>query len=119
MVLIRGFGSNAEHWARQAPDFSHHYQTVVFDNRGIARSDQPKSDYSMNTLVGDVIGLMDALGLKKAHILGLSMGGMIAQRLALDFPERVAGLVLACTHCGGQHAVPASEEITKALPNTS
>ena len=115
LVLIRGFGSNADHWAWQVSDFSKHYQTVVFDNRGIARSDKPKADYTMRTLAEDAMGVMDALGLKKAHILGLSMGGMIAQRLALDFPERVAGLVLACTHCGGAHAVAASQEVSQAF----
>jgi pimeloyl-ACP methyl ester carboxylesterase len=59
----------------------------------------------------DTAGIMDAIGIPKAHIMGLSMGGMVAQEFALRFPQKVHGLVLACTHCGGEKAVPPSEEI--------
>ena len=115
LVLIRGFGSNADHWNHQVPEFSKQYQTVVFDNRGIARSDKPNLPYTMSMMAGDVAGLMDALSLKKAHLLGLSMGGMIAQCFALEHPDRLNGLVLAGTHCGGSQAVQASEKIRKIM----
>ena len=115
LVLIRGFGSNADHWQFQVPAFSSAHKTVVFDNRGIGRSSKPDVPFSTSMMAADTIGLMDALGLGKAHILGVSMGGMIAQRLALDYPDRVAGLVLACTHCGGAKAVAPSEEVSKVF----
>jgi len=64
-------------------------------------------------MAGDTVCLMDAIGISKAHILGISMGGMIAQEIALRYPQRVNGLVLACTHCGGDRAVGPSEEIIR------
>jgi 3-oxoadipate enol-lactonase len=115
LVLIRGLGSNADHWYCQVPAFSSHYSVVVFDNRGIGRSDMPDSPFTISTMADDTVGLMDALGICKAHILGISMGGMIAQDIALMHPERVNGLILACTHCGGDHAVPPAPDIVKDL----
>ena len=113
LILIRGFGSNADHWYAQVPALSERFQVVVFDNRGIARSDQPEGPYSIPMMSEDTEGLMEALGLGPAHVLGMSMGGMIAQVTALRYPDKVRGLVLACTHCGGERAVRASEEVTK------
>ncbi|MFH1134632.1 MAG: alpha/beta fold hydrolase [Pseudomonadota bacterium] len=115
LVLIRGFGSNSAHWNHQVPEFSRRFQTLVFDNRGIGRSDKPDYPYTISMLAGDVANLLDALGLDRVFLLGLSMGGMIAQRFALDYPDRLAGLVLAATHCGGAHAVQPSEKIKKTM----
>jgi pimeloyl-ACP methyl ester carboxylesterase len=111
LVLIRGLGSNADHWYPQIPSFSSCFRVVSYDNRGIGRSDKPKNPYTIKMMAEDTAGLMDALGIPKAHIMGLSMGGMVAQEFALQFPHKVHGLVLACTHCGGGKAVPPSEKI--------
>ena len=111
MVLIRGLGSNADHWYCQGPAFSSSYRVVTFDNRGIGRSDKPDVSYTIPMMAGDAAGLMDVLGITKGHVLGLSMGGMIAQEIALRYPEKVNGLVLACTHCGGDHAVGPSDDV--------
>ncbi len=111
VVLIRGLGSNADHWYPQIPALSSSFRVVSYDNRGIGRSDKPDEPFTISTMAEDAVGIMDALGIEKAHIMGLSMGGMVAQEFALQFPHRVHGLVLACTHCGGKKAVPASGEI--------
>jgi 3-oxoadipate enol-lactonase len=115
LVLIRGLASNADHWYYQVPVLSLHYSLLVFDNRGIARSDIPNSPFTISTMADDTVGLMDALGIPKAHILGISMGGMIAQEIALKYPKRVNGLILACTHCGGDHAIPPTPDIVRDL----
>lgn len=113
LVLIRGLGSNADHWYAQAPAFSSHFSVVCFDNRGIGRSQKSDEAYTISTMADDTVALMDSIGISRAHILGISMGGMIAQQIALRYPPKVHGLVLACTHCGGYHAVRTSEEIAK------
>ena len=113
LVLIRGLGSNADHWYCQTPAFSSCYSVVAFDNRGIGRSEKPDVPYTISVMAGDTVGLMDAIGISKAHILGISMGGMIAQEIALRYPQRVHGLILACTHFGGDRAVRPSEEIAR------
>jgi 3-oxoadipate enol-lactonase len=115
LILIRGFGSNADHWYCQVPAFSERYSVVIFDNRGIGRSDKPDIPYTMSMMADDTVGLMDALGLPEAHILGISMGGMIAQEIALRHQQRINGLVLGCTHCGGKRAVPPSDEVLSVL----
>ncbi len=112
LILIRGLSSNADHWYCQLPAFSPHFSVVVFDNRGIARSDAPDEPFTISTLADDTALLMNALGIAKAHILGISMGGMIAQEIALKYGHMVNGLILACTHCGGLHVVqPASDTL--------
>jgi 3-oxoadipate enol-lactonase len=115
LVLIRGLGSNADHWYEQVPAFSTEYRVIVFDNRGVARSSDPGGAFSILMMAQDVIGLLDHLKMDSAHVIGLSMGGMIAQELAIRYPERVKGLVLASTHCGGPHQITASEEIRSIM----
>jgi len=113
LVLIMGLRRNAEWWYRQIPTLSKHFKVLVFDNRGAGRTDKPKMDYSIRLFADDTAGLMEALGIREAHILGVSMGGYIAQELTLNYPDRVKGLVLACTGPGGKRAVLASPERLK------
>lgn len=115
LVLIRGLGSNADHWYEQVPAFSKEYRVIVFDNRGVARSSDPGVAFSILMMAQDVLGLLDHLKIDSAHVFGLSMGGMIAQELAIQYPERVSGLVLASTHCGGPHQITASEEVRSIM----
>jgi 3-oxoadipate enol-lactonase len=115
LVLIRGLGSNADHWYEQAPVLSKEYRVIVFDNRGVARSSDPGGELSILMMANDVLGLLDHLKINSAHVFGLSMGGMIAQELAIQYPERVGGLILASTHCGGRHQVTAREEVRSVL----
>jgi pimeloyl-ACP methyl ester carboxylesterase len=97
LVLIMGFGADLQAWALQAPAFARHFRVVTFDNRGSGRSSAPDKPYSMEGMAEDTLSLMDRLGIEKAHVLGWSMGGYIAQELALAHPERVDKLVLMTT----------------------
>ncbi len=110
LVLIMGLRRNLEWWYRQIPELSRHFQVVAFDNRGAGRSGKPVMEYSMRLFADDTAGLMDALGISEAHILGVSMGGYIAQELALNHPAKVNRLVLGCTGCGGDRAVVMTPE---------
>ncbi len=98
LVLIMGLGAPSAAWLFQVPEFSKHYRTIVFDNRGVGRSSKPPGPYTTAQMADDTNGLLDALGVARAHVVGVSMGGMIAQELALRHPQRVGGLVLACTY---------------------
>ncbi len=115
LVLIRGLGSNADHWYAQVPDLSAHFRVVVFDNRGIGRSGDPGGAFTIQAMAEDTVGLMDALEITQAHVLGVSMGGMIAQAIAVGLPQRVKGLVLVVTHCGGARQVRPTEEIARLV----
>ena len=110
LVLIMGLGANTRGWDMQVPAFSREFQVVAFDNRGSGRSDKPATSYSMRLFAEDTAGLMDALGIASAHVYGVSMGGFIAQELALSYPQRVRTLVLGATSCGGRQAAAASPE---------
>ncbi|MCJ7509284.1 MAG: alpha/beta hydrolase [Dehalococcoidia bacterium] len=110
LVLIMGLGTNAHGWDLQIPTFSREFRVVAFDNRGCGRSDKPASSYSIRMFADDTVGLMDALGIASAHVYGVSMGGMIAQELALSYPQRVWTLVLGATSCGGPQAIDGPPE---------
>lgn len=97
LVLIMGFGGDHLSWGFQLPEFATKYRVLAFDNRGAGQSDSPDLPYTMAMMAGDTVGLMDALGIERAHVVGVSMGGMVAQQLALDHPARVRSLHLACT----------------------
>ena len=105
-----GLRRNVEWWYRQIPALSRQFQVIAFDNRGAGRSDKPVMEYSIRLFADDIAGLMEALDISKAHILGISMGGYIAQELALNYPDKVKSLVLGCTGCGGDRAVTMSPE---------
>jgi pimeloyl-ACP methyl ester carboxylesterase len=111
LVLIMGLRRNAEWWYRQVPALSRHFQVITFDNRGAGRSDKPVMDYSIRMFAEDTAGLMAALGIERAHVLGVSMGGYIAQELAINHPALVRRLVLGCTGPGGRRAVLMSPEL--------
>ena len=98
LLLIMGLAADSMAWLFQVPEFSKHYRTIVFDNRGVGRSSKPAGPYSIGQMADDTAGLLDALGIDRAHVVGVSMGGMIAQELVLRHPRRVRGLVLACTY---------------------
>jgi len=113
LVLIMGLRRNMEWWYHQLPILSQHFKVLAFDNRGAGRSDKPKMDYTIRLFADDTMGLMEALNIKNAHILGLSMGGYIAQELTINYPEAVRSLILACTSSGGGRAVLMSPERLK------
>jgi pimeloyl-ACP methyl ester carboxylesterase len=111
LVMIMGLTANKDWWPPEVIEqFSKHFKTLIFDNRGAGRTDAPKMDYSIKMFADDTIGLMDALEIEEAHILGVSMGGMIAQELVLNYPDRVKKLVLCSTTPGGPHSVPTPPE---------
>jgi len=97
VLLIMGFGGDHLAWAMQMADFAARHRVIAFDNRGVGQSDAPDAPYTTRMMADDALGLMDALGVDSAHVLGVSMGGMIAQELVLARPDRVRSLHLACT----------------------
>jgi len=98
MLLIMGLGSPLEFWEFQTPVFARSHRVCVYDNRGVGRSDKPAGPYDVRTLARDAALVMDACGFARAHVVGLSMGGMIAQELAIRHSDRVGALVLAATY---------------------
>ena len=91
------------------------FQCIYFDNRGTGLSDKPAGPYSISDMAEDASALMRGIGLERARVYGISMGGMIAQELALRHPEQVAKLVLGCTTPGGPDAVRGSDEALQGL----
>ena len=98
LLMIMGFGGDHLAWAFQVPALSARYRTITFDNRGAGQSSVPDEPYSTRMMAEDAVGLLDALGVERAHVLGVSMGGMIAQEVALGHPGRVRSLQLHCTY---------------------
>jgi len=115
LLLIMGLGATHEWWHRITPVVSRHFRTILFDNRGAGRSDAPPGPYTMADMAADAAAVLDAAGTTSAHVFGASMGGMIAQELALTYPSRVRSLILGCTAVGGRDAVPARKEVAQAL----
>ena len=101
LILIMGFTVSSIGWHWNIPAFAQDFRTIVFDNRGVGQSDKPDEPYSMTMFADDTAGVLDTLGIDRAHVFGISMGGMIAQEFALRYPQRVKTLVLGCTHYGG------------------
>ena len=119
LVLISGLGYSSWQWHRMVPFLAEHFQVIIFDNRGVGQSDKPAGPYTAQMLAADTVGLLDALNIEKAIVMGHSMGGFIAQALALDFPQRVKKLILCSTNFGGPHHVPVTAEAMKVLTDVT
>jgi len=96
-----GLSFTHEMWFRVLPILSRDYRAIYFDNRGMGRSDAPPGPYLIKRMAHDAAAVLDAAGVPAAHIIGASMGGMIAQEFALRHPQRVLSLILGCTSYGG------------------
>ena len=97
LLLIQGLGADSRGWIRQRRSLSSRYRCIVFDNRGAGRSDHPEGPYDLEVMALDAMSVLDAAGVERAHVLGASMGGVIAEIAAVRHPDRVGSLVLACT----------------------
>jgi 3-oxoadipate enol-lactonase len=109
VLLVMGLGMAATGWWRTVPVLAERFRVIAFDNRGVGRSARPAGPYSVAQMADDAIAVLDAAGESAAHVYGISLGGMIAQELALRHPGRVRALVLAATTPGGSAAVAPNE----------
>lgn len=116
LIMIQGLSANINWWdPRLIEGLSEDFRVIAFDNRGAGRSGSSDEEYTIKLLAEDVSSLMDTLEISQAHILGISMGGMIAQETVLNYPDKVNKLILCSTSCGGSKAVQASEEVLETL----
>ncbi len=115
LLLIMGLGCASDVWFRATPELSRGYRTILFDNRGIGRSDSPPGPYSIGQMADDASAVLDAAGAQSAHVFGYSMGGMVAQELVMRHPRSVRSLILGATHGGRPHAVHPAREVIDAL----
>jgi 3-oxoadipate enol-lactonase len=115
VLLIMGLGYTSVMWHRARPVLSQHFRTVAFDNRGVGLSDVPPGPYSIATMASDAAAVLDAAAVSSAHIFGVSMGGMIAQEVALQYPARTRSLILGCTSPGGPSSIRADSKVIDVL----
>jgi len=115
VLLIMGLGYTSVMWHRTRPVLAQHFRTIAFDNRGVGLSGVPAGPYSIATMASDAAAVLDAAGVSRAHIFGVSMGGMIAQEFALQYPKRTRSLILGCTSPGGPSAVRAESNVIDVL----
>jgi pimeloyl-ACP methyl ester carboxylesterase len=115
LLWITGFAISSEIFSPVIDTYAAEFDCIRYDNRGAGRSPAPWRVTSIPELAGDAVRLLDALGVDSAHVYGLSMGGMVAQEVAIRFPDRVRGLVLGCTSHGGPRAVLPAPRIAAAL----
>jgi pimeloyl-ACP methyl ester carboxylesterase len=106
LLLIHGLGYARWGWEPVLPGLAERFDVILFDNRGIGESDAPPGPYTAGEMADDAIQVLDGAGVERAHVVGTSLGGMVAQELALGHPDRVGRLVLACTTPGGPKAHP-------------
>jgi 3-oxoadipate enol-lactonase len=116
LVLIMGLGCSSAMWFRLAPRLARDFRVIMFDNRGVGQTVAGSSlVYRVSDMARDVARVMDAAGVGDAHVLGFSMGGMIAQQFAIDHGNRLRSLTLIATNCGNPHAVLPAWEVRQLL----
>lgn len=115
LLLIMGLSYPSYMWHRTRPFLAQNFRTIAFDNRGIGQSDVPEGVYPIAQMASDAAAVLDAASVPSAHVFGVSMGGMIAQEFALQYPQRVRSLILGCTNAGGPHVVNAAPEVLQIL----
>src|SRR6202041_2553176 len=115
LLLIMGLGWASCLWNRTRKFLATKYRVITFDNRGVGRSDVPPGPYAIPTMAADAAAVLDAAGVRSAHLYGISMGGMIAQEFPLQYPARVKSLLLGCTAAGGPAALQPAPEVLQVL----
>ncbi|HMK65721.1 MAG TPA: alpha/beta hydrolase, partial [Thermodesulfobacteriota bacterium] len=122
LLLIRGYANSAAMWYPQVPWLSAHFQVITLDNRDTGNSDRVTVPYNIVDMAGDVIALIEHLNRGAVHLLGISMGGMIAQQVTLLRPDLVKSIILGCTTCNhgtGLTTDPKVLELFAPLPELS
>jgi pimeloyl-ACP methyl ester carboxylesterase len=116
LLMVMGLGASSATWNPELiTNLARSFRVITYDNRGTGRSDKPDIPYSLEMFAADAVALLDALQLDRVHLFGVSMGGMIAQELALRYGPRLQTLTLGCTTFGGRNAVPPPPESIKLL----
>jgi pimeloyl-ACP methyl ester carboxylesterase len=119
LLLISGVNGGTWTWEEFIEAWSPHFRVIVFDNMGAGRSSKPNRPYSIKEMADHAAAVLNAAKEKQANVVGLSMGGMIAQELALRHPSRIHRLVLGCTHCGGSVRIPPSREVIQKFADNA
>ncbi|MDX6200294.1 MAG: hypothetical protein QOJ79_3445 [Actinomycetota bacterium] len=117
LLLIQGLGWSAEMWYSLVPELETAYRVIRYDARGIGRSDVPAGPYPIEVMADDALAVLRAAGVDRAHVLGVSLGGIVAQEVALRHPAAVTSLILGCTHPGGAETIWPDPEVLDALKN--
>ena len=115
LLLIPGLPQISSDWFPFADSLTNTFTVIAYDNRGSGQSDEPEGWYTIELMARDALGLLDALDIERTHVFGTSMGGMIAQELAIGWGNRIDRLVLGCTHAGGLVAIPPGPDVTAAF----
>jgi pimeloyl-ACP methyl ester carboxylesterase len=115
VLLIQGLGYARWGWEPVTDLLARSFDVLLYDNRGIGESDAPPGPYTVEQLAADAVQVLDEAGVERAHVVGTSLGGMVAQELALSSPERVDRLVLVCTTPGGPESFPMPEQTVKLM----
>jgi pimeloyl-ACP methyl ester carboxylesterase len=116
LVMIMGLGGPSAAWDKYIiEEFSKEFKVIIMDNRGTGQTDCPKENYTIDMLAEDTAGLMVALKVPRAYVLGVSMGGMISIKLTLKYPEMVEKLVLGCTTGGVSRFIPPKADLMQSL----
>jgi len=116
LLLIMGMSGTKHHWGDVVlQELRRDFDTIAYDHRDAGGSTRTGAPFSIADLAGDAAGLLESLELDSAHVMGISMGGMIAQELALAHPQRIRSLTLGCTYCGGEGSALTSEQVLRRL----
>lgn len=94
LILIMGLGADGPVWEEHVKEYEKHFRCILMDNRGVGQSDKPEGPYTTDMMAADTADMMDAIGISKARVAGISMGGAIAQKLAINYPEKVQSAVI-------------------------
>jgi len=120
LMLIMGYSGTMDLWPPEVlQELAAHHKLIIFDNRGMGKTTASDKEFTIELFADDTAGLLDALNLERAHVLGWSMGTYIAQELALRHTHKVNRLILYAADCGGQEAIQSSPEVLEVLADTS
>lgn len=119
LLLIAGLSYTHWMWHKMVPGLAERFQVIVFDNRGVGQTEQPEGPYSAEMLAADTAGLLEALEIGQAVVMGHSMGGFVAQALVLERPDLVGKVILSATNFGGPNHIPVTSEAMAVLADVS